>query len=351
MGDIRALERADLPAVMTLLRETLPGFPLDRDGLAAVTLDDPWHDEEIPSLVAIEDGEVAGFIRSQVRPMIFDGNPIRGVCLSDLVVSPEHRRGAAGAMLLGRLLKGPQELSWSDSATDFVVRAWRTFGGGVDHVRAADFMIVLRPLRWIGGIASARVRGREVGRSLMPVGALPAHAAGARISGHEPPGPAPGFAGEDTDAATIAAALAAIGKRIRVAVDWDEHQLASTFRRVEALGGTLTTRLVRRGDAPVGWYAYVRRDGDVSRLLHLAADERVVGAVFADLVADAAAAGSAVISGRAEPHLEQPLRERLAAVGFAWQPVIRARDPELAAALASGSALLTRLDGELSRFH
>ena len=141
------------------------------------------------------------------------------------------------------------------------------------------------------------------------------------------------------------------GKRIRVAVEWDEHQLASTFRAGRGAGRELdgAARAARRCAGRLVRLRAAR--GDVSRLLHLAADERVVGAVFADLVADAAAAGSAVISGRAEPHLEQPLRERLAAVGFAWQPVIRARDPELAAALASGSALLTRLDGELSRFH
>ena len=252
-------------------------------------------------------------------------------------------------MLLGRCLKGPQELSWSDSATDLVVRAWRTFGGHVDHSRGANFMLVLRPWRWIGKIVAARAQGRAVRRSVMPVGAFPAHALGPRLTGREPPGPEPGFTGADADAAAIAEALPLISKRLRVAVDWDESHLAGTFRQIEALGGELVARIVRRGDAPVGWYSYLRREGDVSRILHLAADERVVGAVFADLVADAA--GSAVISGRAEPHLEQPLRERLAAVGFAWQPVIRARDPELAAALASGSALLTRLDGELSRVH
>ena len=81
-----------------------PGVPARPGWARRRTLEDPWHDDEIPSLVAIEDGEVVGFIRSQVRPMSFDGSPIRGVCLSDLVVSPEHRRGAAGAMLLGRLL-------------------------------------------------------------------------------------------------------------------------------------------------------------------------------------------------------------------------------------------------------
>ncbi|HET6830650.1 MAG TPA: hypothetical protein VFH44_04795 [Solirubrobacterales bacterium] len=351
MGDIRALERADLPAVMGLLRANLPGFPLSEAELAAAALDDGWRDEELPSLVAVEDGEVIGFIRSQVRRMRFDGRPIRGVCLSDLVVATEHRRGASGAMLLGRLLKGPQDVSWSDSATDFVVRAWRTFGGGVDHARAADFMLVLRPLTWVREIARARLSGRDVGRALMPVGALPAHAAGRRISGHEAPGPEPGFSSEAADAGAIAAALPAISRRLRIYVDWDEEQLATVIRRIEALGDELTVRLVRRGDSPVGWYAYLSRRGGASRLLHLAADERVVGSVFGDLVREATATGSAVLTGRAEPHLERPLRERLAAIGYAWQPVIRARDPELAAALATGASLLTRLDGELSRVH
>jgi hypothetical protein len=161
----------------------------------------------------------------------------------------------------------------------------------------------------------------------------------------------PGYAGEDADAAAVAAALSEISKRIRIRLDWDEAQLATTFRRVESLGGKLAVRLVRRGAVPVGWYAFISRPVGASRLLHLAADERAVGAVFADLVGAAGAAGSAVLTGRAEPHLERPLRGRIAAVGFAWQPVIRARDPRIDAALATGISLLTRLDGELSRVH
>lgn len=337
---------------MALLRENLTEVPFDEAGLAAATLEDPWSDEELPSLVAIEDDEVVGFIRSQVRRMRFDGRPIRGVCLSDLVVAPEHRRGAAGAMLLSRMIKGPQDVSWSDSANDFVVRAWRTFGGHIDHVRAADFMLVLRPLAWARAIVAARARGRDVGRTLMPVGAIPAHAAGPRISGHTAPEPEPGFTSAGADAATIAAALPTISKRLRVCVEWDEPQLAASFRRIAALGaGELAVRLVHRGEVPVGWYACLNRPGGASRLLHLAADERSVDGVFTDLVATATAAGATVLAGRAEPHLERPLHERLAAVGFAWQPVIRARDPELAAAMATGASLLTRLDGELSSVH
>jgi len=75
---------------MALLRANLSGFSLTDDALAAATLEDGWRDDELPSLVAVEDGAVIGFIRSQVRRMQFDGRPIRGVCLSDLVVSPDH---------------------------------------------------------------------------------------------------------------------------------------------------------------------------------------------------------------------------------------------------------------------
>jgi hypothetical protein len=351
MGDIRELERADLPAVMALLRANLSGYSLTEGTLAAATLDDGWRDDELPSLVAVEDGEVIGFIRSQVRRMQFDGQAIRGVCLSDLVVSDSHRRGAPGALLLGRLLSGPQDVTWSDSATDLVVRAWQTFGGHLDHARAADFMIVLRPATWITRIVAARARGNAVNRTLMPVGAVPVHAAGRWITGAATTEPEPGFTGETADAETIAAELPAISRRRRVGVDWDQPQLERTFEQIESLNGDLTVRLVRRGGKAVGWYAALIRSGGTSRVLHLAAPERTVDPVLADLIDHAATAGSAVLSGRAEPHLEAPLRKRHAALGFAWQPVIRARDPELAAALSTGASLLTRLDGELSAVH
>jgi hypothetical protein len=41
-----------------------------------------------------------------------------------------------------------------------------------------------------------------------------------------------------------------------------------------------------------------------------------------------------------------PLRRRLAILGFARQPVIHSRDPELLATLGTAGSLLTRLDSE-----
>jgi len=52
-----------------------------------------------------------------------------------------------------------------------------------------------------------------------------------------------------------------------------------------------------------------------------------------------------VLCGRVEPNLDRPLRARFAVLGFARRPLIHAREPELAAALAT-SSLLTQLSGE-----
>ena len=56
--------------------------------------------------------------------------------------------------------------------------------------------------------------------------------------------------------------------------------------------------------------------------------------------------GSGALAGRLEPHLEGPLRRRLAVIGFARQPVIHVHDPEVHALLSTSSSLLTHLDGE-----
>jgi hypothetical protein len=54
-----------------------------------------------------------------------------------------------------------------------------------------------------------------------------------------------------------------------------------------------------------------------------------------------------VLTGRAEPHLQLALTRRFALLGYAREPAIRAKSPDLAAALATSSSLLTRLEGEV----
>jgi hypothetical protein len=349
MAVIRPLTQADVPVVVALLRAHMEGWPLDERALVGLMLDHPWADEELPSLVAVGEGnEIIGFTGVQARRMRLDGQPIRGVCCTHAVVNPDYRGGAVGALLLSRILAGPQSVTWADSATDAVARVYGIFGGHSDHARACDWMLVLRPARWLGGIVTAAVRREAVSRrNFVPVGALPAQAAGPRLLKRAFPKLSVDVEGVDATAATIAEHVPALNKHRRVWVDHDEQQLDHLFRLVEPSRGPLVRRLVRRGEHPIGWYAYLLRRGGASRVLHLAALQPEVDSVLGELISHARKEGSAALTGRAEPHLQDALTRRFAVLGYARRPTIRAKDPELAAVMATSAALLTRLEGEV----
>ena len=347
MASIRPLEHGDVGLVAELLQRHLQeSFELHEDFLAATLLDDPWADPELPSLVALEDGKVVGFLGSQARRMRIGDRELRAVCCAHLVVAPEHRAGAAGALLLRRLLSGPQDLTWSDTASDIVMRMWSVFGGYADHMRACDWMLALRPGRWGLDLLSSVIRRRHGWGGLLPVKAMPFHAAGSRLVSRAFPPPEPGVTGEPASVAAIVEHGPALVGRGRLGPDHDAAHLEHLFALVERTTGTLERRLVRREGKPIGWYACVARPGGGSRVLHLTALDADLEAVVGELVQHARGRGRSVLSGRFEPHLEDPLRRRLAVLGIARRPVLHTRDAEIRALLGSGSALITQLAGE-----
>jgi len=347
MASIRPLEHGDVTPVAELLRRHLQGsFELHKDFLAATLLDHPWADPELPSLVAIDDGNPVGLVGSQVRRMRIGERRLRAVCCAHLVVAPEHRNGAVGALLLRRLLSGPQDLTWSDTASDVVMRMWSVFGGYADHARACDWMLALRPGRWGAAVLSSLVRRRDAGRDLLPVKAMPLHLAGRRLAPRAFPPPESGVTGEPAGAAAIVEHAAAFADRGRMRPDHDVEHLEHLSALVERTTGALERRLVRRDGRPIGWYARVDRPGGGSRVLHLAARDADLEAVVGELVQHARRIGRPVLSGRLEPHLEDPLRRRRAVLGLARRPVLHTRDQEVRGLLGSGSALITQLDGE-----
>ena len=358
MAEIRAMTAEDLSEVTSLLDTYLPDWGGDRELLRATMLEHPWADPELSSLVAVdEQGAIVGFIGAQARRLVFDGRPLRGLCCSHLVVVPDRRGSAAGALLLGRLLAGPQDLTWSDSAIPIVTRMWRTFGGELDHARACDWMLVLRPAGWIGSWAGLVTGRRRIDRDLIPVGSFPFSAlARLRPGGGEviweegeirrASGPVAGVTGEDATGEQIVEELPAISARTRFRVDYDADHLDHQLGQIRARSGELACRLVRLNGKPIGWYAYLPRRAGASRVLCLLGTERQIDLVLGELIEHARAGGSRVLAGRLEPHLDAPLRRRLAAIGLVRDSVLHAADPELRAALATGSALLTQLDGE-----
>ena len=336
---------AATPLVASISPDWLPDGGVEAF-LRRTILDDPWRDEELPSLVATdESGEILGFIGSQVRRFKFGERDLRAVCPSHLVVVPDGRAGAAGALLARRLLNAGQDFSISDTASDDVVRIWRTFNGHVDSARACDWLIVLRAGRWLGGVAGRGLRRRSVGRDQIPVGALPLHAAPG-VARRRWPELDPEVRGEDATAEAIAASLAETTRGLAIRPDYDGEFLDHVLDGVKALLGTPHLRLVRRGGRSIGWYTYVLDGHGPAKVLQVGASEAEAEHVVGEMVAHVKGQGAVLITGRLEPHLVGPLRRRLAVVGFARQPTIHSHDPELLGILQTPTSLLTRLDSE-----
>jgi hypothetical protein len=352
MSDVRPLDPADVPAVADLFRAAMgPENPLSRpwlaDFLRETLFDSPWADPEIPSLVATDDGAITGFIASNVRPVIVDGQRMRGACCAHLVVDEGARSRAVGPQLLGRYMGGPQDLTFTDTATEVVARMWRSFGGRSDGQRSTGWMLVLRPGPWALAVGRARVRGRRA-PGLATVPALPFHIGGTRLTGHREHEAGPPVETEPLSPALLLEHMGAILKGVRVHLDYDEAYLTWLMRRLDALYATsvVVRRLVRRGGRPVGWFVFIHDPGGPGRVLQIAARERDTDAVVEALVGDARERGVTVLTGRLEANLVEPLRRRWAVLGFDARALVHAQDLKVLNALASGPSLLTRLDGE-----
>jgi hypothetical protein len=342
VAEIRPLERDDLPAVAELVRANLYGWARDAETLERLLVDHPWASDPLRSLVAVDEaGTPIGSIGAQVRRLRHGDRDLVGVAVSHLVVAPGKRAGAAGVMLVRALLRGDQDLTFTDSGTPDVVRIWRALGGHLDHGRTADWMLVLSRPRWLAGLARTKLsRTRTVDRLATPVPAVPTSPA--RRAASESEGD-PSVVAEDVPPARLADQLDEVHPGFALRVAYDRPALEAQFEFLRSLGEDVVCRVVRRGDRMLGWHAYLLRPLS-SRVLCVAAPAANADAVLADLVADARRRGTAALSGRFEPHLEAAIRVRPAVMALAQQPIVHTPDPRLLEAVRSSASLLTEFD-------
>src|SRR5262249_41094331 len=135
VSGIRTFEESDLSQVARLWDRLLrPASSLQpaeaEDFLRRTLLTSPWFDPELPSLVyADAQGRVVGFLASSVRRLLYAERPITAVTAAHFMVDPDAGVRGAGALLLGRLFKGPQDLTMTDCATAETQAIWEALGG------------------------------------------------------------------------------------------------------------------------------------------------------------------------------------------------------------------------------
>jgi hypothetical protein len=317
--------------------------------LERTLLEQPWFDSELPSLVATDgDRRIAGFLAAEVRRMRLNGRPLRVVWGQHLVVDPMHRHEALGALLMARMLRGSQDATVTDTASDLVCQMWRRLGGDTLHLKGIHWVRVFRPWHLAARLAAPGLRRRRARAALHPMAAaleVVTQGPAARLL---EPTPVDLRAGPLTPH-TLLEAIPVVGKRLELYPDYDEAFLEWLFAELERVPrrGRLVAHLVwEDGGQALGWYIYYLRPGWRSEVLQVAAREPDVGPVLDHLLWHAHTHGSAALRGRLEPGLVEAVVRRRCLLWHRGGTLIHSRDAELLRVVHSEAALMTRLEGE-----
>ncbi|MGH3611797.1 MAG: GNAT family N-acetyltransferase [Pseudonocardia sp.] len=355
MSGIRELRRDDLPAVCALYEQVVrSGSSKPPERLVRyferTFFDCPWSDPDIPSLVYTDaDGAIVGFLGSHVRRVRLDNRPLRLACSGQLVAATDPRHRGAGALLVRRYLAGPQDITITDGATDYMRRIWTGLGGQTHASASTGWAKFLRPTA-VGAFLMQRSGHRFLSRSLTAV--APAIDATIRpilrrLGGFLPTEPV--TKAEELSAGGLVEQVNDAARRLRLRPDYDTEYLEWLFAELEVVGfrGVPVRHLVRdRGGKVIGWYVYHLAERGIAQVLQVAAPLGDTGAVLDHLFRHADTHGAAAVLGRVEPSLIGELRSRRCLLIPTDWCLVHARDPAVLAVLGTPQALLTRLDGE-----
>jgi hypothetical protein len=260
LADVRALEPVDLPEA-TALFELVMGSEIgqSKQGIGELfertLLDSPWSDPELPSLVAIDEhGRMIGFIGTEVRRMRLGKRSARAVWCQHFVVDPAARHLGVGAVLLRRVLKGPQDATFTDNGSDVVRQMWGGLGGQALDLKGIHWVRVFRPWQVAAHTAAPRARPRL--RAPLRRLSGPLDNASVAVAGRFLAPAATCDAAAALTPQTLLEALPTVARRMRLYPDYDEPFLDWLFEeltRVESRG-RLVAHLVRDPSGPTaGW--------------------------------------------------------------------------------------------------
>jgi len=354
LSEIRTFSRTDLSAVAAVFQKTFrdPGKAAPRSletYLAEAFLEQPWFDPEVASRVHVDaDGKVTGFIGVFPGRFEYRGKTIRAAIAGSLMVEDPEREPLAGAKLLRSVVKGPQDISISETTNLISGRLWEPLGGKIVPLLSLDWFRVFRP----GAAALAMLTERVPrARMLSPAAKAVDWIGGAwtrrRLRPADPPARLT-LENQPTDS-TFAAALMELAKIVELRPAWDEAHVEWLLSQAarKARYGSARRAIVRdRKGELVGCYIYHGDRGGMGRVLQLLARPNGAGDVVDCLFAEADRAGLSGLRGRSAPLLMKALLTRNCIYLHRASTVFHTPNRELAEIIEAGGALITGLAGE-----
>lgn len=349
MSGVRAFVERDVPQVAALRQRSFrntshPGLESSEAYFRRIFFEGPFRDRDLPGLV-YEDagGRIVGFVGRLTRRMTLAGEPLRMAVTTQLCVDAAVP-GTIAVQLLTHAIRGPQDLIWTDSATDRVRLLWSRLGGDVAQLQSLHWTLDIRPsLSALAGIAGGKTARafRLASRFLLRNADRTVLRRADEASSH--------LVAEIGDAAGVAPEFRALAGDNITSADTPQTAAWLEQRVQEKFPGSRMRSVVLRNDtgAVVGAYSYVPHRGASAYVVQIAALAGQHPFVVAHLVSDAGRQGAVQLAGRLEPVIVDALAGATVrmAPGAPWS-LFHTRRAALRDAITAGRTRFSRLDGE-----
>jgi hypothetical protein len=356
MGEIQAFTEEHVRAAADLNMRAIRGRrePAGaglQESFREIFLGNPWATPDIPSLVYLDKGKLLGFLGVVPRPMEFQGKPIRVAVTSQFMFDREEHRGLGAIEMLRCFFRGPQDMSFTDGAGEGASVVWTAAGGRVARLYSFNWTRVLRPLEtarsvlnrgggpWnlLKGVSGVATNPGDFVLSKLPLDML-----------RRPDSP---YSSKTVAAAELLQCIQRIGWRESLKPVYSQpsfNWLMSQAARTTILGNLRMLGVYGRDGLLAGWCVYYSKPKGAAYALQIGVrrQDHFKGTLLA-LFADAWDCGCAALKGQAIPQFLTQLTEQHCVFRHPNPSVlVHSRTADLVNLVESGSAAISRLDGE-----
>lgn len=349
---MRPCEPADLPRIANLFAKTFRSK--DRSNTADIAaylnsllFEHPWRDPQITSQVSIAaNGALIGFICIMPVRMRLGERPVRAAVAGSLMVDQPEKHPHAGAALLRAFIKGPQELSFSETSNAISLRMWDALGGSTAPQFSLEWIRPLQPAKAAYEFLREKLPAAVM---LRPFTGIADHVVRAVIKRSEPSVTGAAVENVAFDDPELLAVIIKLTAKYRLAVQWNTEELRwmlSLAKEKERYGPLLCRIVHGKQGQDIGCFLYYARPGGVAFVLQILAESAYSARVINALFADVRAQGCVALRGRLQPELLGALQIRDCLFVHRSSLTYKTKDPEILEVVRHADALLTGLSGE-----
>jgi len=350
-GHIKDLTITDIPQIAALhakifYKHKYYGKKLE-DYYRVVFLESSNFAKEFPSLVYVDaNGQIIGFIGRIVRRMKWGEKDIHAAIAHRLMVDPEGKDPLAALKLVRGFLAGPQDLSFSDGASDEGWQFWKGLGGKVCEIYSMNWFYPLQPCQYLLNLAQKKF---TLGKIVKPLATL-ADGIVRHKKYYAFPKPADKTKLLPLEDETLLSFIRETAKDYVLVPEYSMDYfiwLMNFLRSNKHRGKLRGWKVVNNKEHIIGAFLYYIMKDRTVEVMWLGARPKAHEEVFRHLLWQTKQEGAIGIQGRMEPKFAKAFFSHQCLFKRGSWALFHAKDPELLNIISRCEALITTLEGEL----